>query len=115
MRSVGLASASPPLVPGLPRSLTFRLEREPGSWIVEAVATLPEFRRMGLNDRLLAEVLERGRQRGATVAEVSVLIGNVPAQRSYEKAGYQVVAEACHPEFEALYKCPGLRLLRRSL
>ena len=92
-----------------------QLEREPGSWIVEAVATLPEFRRMGLNDRLLAGVLERGRQRGATTAEVSVLIGNEPAQRSYEKAGFTVVAEARHPEFEALYECPGIRLLRRPV
>jgi len=39
-----------------------------GAWIVEHVATLPEFRRQGLVDRLLAAVLEKGRARGATVA-----------------------------------------------
>lgn len=90
-------------------------EHAPGAWIVENVATPPEFRRRGLVDRLLAEILERGRMTGASVAEVGVLIGNDPAQRAYEKAGFVVVDEKRHPEFEAVYKCPGIRLLRRPL
>jgi ribosomal protein S18 acetylase RimI-like enzyme len=44
-------------------------EHPPGAWIVENVATLPEFRRRGLVDRLMGEILERGRERGATVAD----------------------------------------------
>jgi len=91
------------------------IERAEGAWIVENVATLPELRRRGLVDHLLSEILERGRRRGAAVAEIGVFIGNDPAQRAYEKAGFVVVGEKCHPDFEAVYKCPGARLLRRSL
>ncbi len=87
----------------------------PGAWIVEHVATLPEFRRQGLVDRLLAAVLERGRARGATVADVGVLIGNDRAQRAYEKAGFRVIGEKLNAEFEAAYKCPGIRELSQPL
>ena len=87
----------------------------PGAWITENVATKPEFRRRGLVDRLLEEQIERGRDRGASVGEIGVFIGNDNAQRAYEKAGYQVVEERVHPDFEAVYKCPGVRQLRRDL
>ena len=90
-------------------------EHAEGAWIVENVATLPEFRRRGLTDRLLAEILDRGRRRGATTADVGVLIGNDPAQRAYEKAGFEVIGEKRHPEFEAVYKSPGIRSLTQAL
>jgi translation initiation factor 4G len=90
-------------------------EHVEGAWIVENVATLPEFRRRGLTDRLLAEILDKGRRRGATTADVGVLIGNDPAQRAYEKAGFEVIGEKRHPEFEAVYKCPGIRSLTQAL
>jgi hypothetical protein len=59
--------------------------------------------------------MERGRKRGATVSDIGVFIGNDSAQKAYEKAGYVVVAEKTHPEFEAVYGTPGVRSLRRSL
>ncbi len=90
-------------------------EHTPGAWIVENVATLPEFRRRGLVDRLVEEMLERGRRRGATVADISVFIGNDSAQRAYEKCGFAVIAERHDPEFESVYQTPGTRTLRRSL
>jgi ribosomal protein S18 acetylase RimI-like enzyme len=90
-------------------------EHAPGVWIVENVATLPEYRRRGLVDRLLVEIIDKGRDRGATVADIGVLIGNDPAQRAYEKAGFEVTGEKRHPEFEAVYKCPGIRALSRML
>jgi ribosomal protein S18 acetylase RimI-like enzyme len=90
-------------------------EHVAGAWIVEHVATLPEFRRQGLVDRLLASILEQGRSRGATVADIGVLIGNDRAQRAYEKAGFRVTGEKLHPEFEAAYRCPGIRSLSRAL
>jgi translation initiation factor 4G len=90
-------------------------EHAPGSWITENVATKPEFRRRGLVDRLLAEMMDRGRAKGATIGDVGVFIGNDNAQRAYEKVGYEVVEEKTHPGFEAVYKCPGVRQLRREL
>ena len=90
-------------------------EHVPGAWIIEDVATRPEFRRRGLVDALMQEIMERGRKRGATVSDIGVFIGNDSAQKAYEKAGYVVVEEKTHPEFEVVYKTPGVRTLRRSL
>jgi ribosomal protein S18 acetylase RimI-like enzyme len=88
---------------------------EAGAWVVENVACKPEFRRRGLVERLLNEMLERGRKRGAKTADIGVLIGNDPAQRLYEKVGFRVVAEKRDAEFEAAYGCPGAYGMRRSL
>ena len=87
----------------------------PGAWIIECVAAVPAHRRQGLIARLLAEVLAMGKQRGATTAEVTVYIGNDAAQRAYEGAGFEVVSEQRHPDFEAVFGFPGMRLLRRSI
>jgi translation initiation factor 4G len=91
------------------------IEHEPGAWVVEWVATAPGFRRRGLVDRLLSEMLEIGRRKGTSVAQIGVLIDNDAAQRAYEKAGFVVVDERRHPEFEAAYGSPGARLLRRVI
>ena len=90
-------------------------EHAPGAWIVENVATRAEYRRRGLIDALLPAILERGRQRGATDADIGVMIGNDPAQRAYEKAGFHVTGEKRHPDFERVWGCPGLRALTRPL
>jgi translation initiation factor 4G len=106
------------IIEGWKRAGTIQLvetKHAPGSWITENVATTPKFRRRGLVDKLLAEMMERGRSRGATIADIGVFIGNDNAQRAYEKAGYEVVEEKLHPDFEAVYKCPGVRQLRREL
>jgi len=103
---------------GMKRALTVlnvAPEHVPGAWIIEDVATRPEFRRRGLVDALMQEIMERGRQRGATLSDIGVFIGNDSAQKAYEKVGYAVVGEKCHPEFEAVYKTPGVRALRRAL
>lgn len=91
------------------------IEHEAGVWIVEWVATAAEFRRRGLVDQLMAEMMDIGRSKGATTSDIGVFIGNDPAQRAYEKAGFTVVGEKRSPEFEAVYGCPGGRLLRRSI
>jgi ribosomal protein S18 acetylase RimI-like enzyme len=79
------------------------------------VATLPEFRRRGLVDRLMEAMLERAVARGAKVADISVFIGNDPAQRAYEKEGFRFVSEKRNAEIERTWGSPGLRLLRREL
>jgi ribosomal protein S18 acetylase RimI-like enzyme len=91
------------------------MEHEAGAWVVEHVATRPEFRRRGLVERLVHEMIDRGRERGATTADIGVLIGNDPAQRAYEKCGFAEVEEKRDAAFEAAYGSPGARLLRRGL
>lgn len=90
-------------------------EHPPGAWIVENVATLPEFRRRGLVDRLMDAMLERAVARGARLADIAVFIGNDPAQLAYEKAGFAAVSEKRNAEIERTWGSPGLRLLRREL
>ncbi len=90
-------------------------EHVPGAWIVENVATLPDFRRRGLCDLLMEAILERGRTAGASTADISVFIGNDGAQRAYEKCGFETVAEKLDAEFESVYKTPGVRTLRRTI
>ena len=91
------------------------MEHEPGAWVVEHVGTKPEFRRRGLVERLVHATLERGRERGATTADIGVLMGNDPAQRAYEKCGFRVVEEKLAPEFEAVYGSAGARMMRRAV
>jgi ribosomal protein S18 acetylase RimI-like enzyme len=86
-----------------------------GAWIIDSVATLPEYRRKGLVDRLLAAILEKGRQEGFQMAQISIYIGNIAAQRAYEKHGFKIVDEKRHPDFEAEIGSPGMALMLRNL
>jgi ribosomal protein S18 acetylase RimI-like enzyme len=95
--------------------LTCVPEQRPGTWIVEWVATRPEFRRRGLVDTLLEAILAAGRAEGHRTAQVSVLIGNAPAEAAYRKAGFTLERERRHPAFEAAMGCPGIAQLRRPL
>jgi translation initiation factor 4G len=84
-----------------------------GAWVIESVATIPEYRRRGLADSLMAEILEIGRARGHRIAQLTILIGNVAAQCAYEKAGFTVRDEKRHPDFEAALDAPGfMRMVR---
>jgi len=91
------------------------LQHAPGAWVIENVATRPEFRRRGLVHQLVSAMLARGSERGARTADIGVLLGNDPAQRAYEKCGFEVVDEVRNAEFEAAYGSAGARMLRRAL
>ncbi len=90
-------------------------DEPPGSWIVENVATLAAYRRRGLINDLLRHVVEQGRASGHRLGQVSVLIGNTSAQCAYERAGFAVVDEKRHADFQAALGCPGVRRLQRAL
>lgn len=91
------------------------VKRSPEAWVVEHVATRPEFRRRGLVRRLIEDMLDRGRARAGTTAAIGVMIGNDPAQRAYENAGFEVTDESRDAEFEAVYGSPGIRMLQRAI
>jgi translation initiation factor 4G len=90
-------------------------ENAEDAWIIDSVATLPEYRRKGLVDRLLVAILEKGRQEGFKKAQISIYIGNRPAQCAYEKHGFKIVDEKRHPDFEAEIGCPGMALMLKNL
>ena len=96
-------------------TLTCMPDETEGAWIIENVATLPEFRRRGLINMLLEEILEMGRRADYRLAQTACMIGNTAVQRAYEKVGFQVVDEKRHPDFEAALGCPGIRRLLRDL
>lgn len=86
-----------------------------GVWVVENVAAFPEYRGRGLVNRLLEEVLEEGRSRGHTLAQINIMTGNTPARRAYEKVGFQVDREYSDPSFEDFFGWPGMTSLLLSL
>jgi len=86
-----------------------------GAWIVESVAARPEHRRKGVVNRLLDDVLNRGRESGYNRAQIGVLINNTPARRAYEKSGFTFVDEKRDPTFEATFGTPGITKLLRDL
>jgi ribosomal protein S18 acetylase RimI-like enzyme len=79
-----------------------------GAWVIDSVATLPEFRRNGIVDRLLDDILERGRRKGFRKAQISIYIGNTPAQRAYEKHGFRILDSWYDKYFEKEIGCPGM-------
>jgi GNAT superfamily N-acetyltransferase len=84
-------------------------------WGVENVAVLPEYRGAGLTDRLFEHVLEEGRSMGFSRAQILCLIGNEPAQRAWERNGFQLRTERRNEAFEALFGCPGGKLFAQDL
>jgi ribosomal protein S18 acetylase RimI-like enzyme len=86
-----------------------------GAWVIDSVATLPEFRRQGIASRLLEEILERGRQKGFRQAQINMYIGNTAAQSAYEKHGFSVLEVKRDPSFEQEMGCPGMMSLVREL
>ena len=82
-----------------------------GAWVIDSVATLPAFRRKGIVDRLLDNVIDLGREKGYRQAQISIYIGNTPAQRAYEKHGFRLIDEWPDPYFEKEIGSPGMARL----
>ena len=90
-------------------------EYMPGAWVLEHVATRPEYRRTGVLNALLDAILDLRREKGFKLAQVSSYIGNTPAQNAYMKAGFKYFDEKRHPDFEALIGCPGIKRYLRDI
>ncbi|MBI5586315.1 MAG: GNAT family N-acetyltransferase [Deltaproteobacteria bacterium] len=87
----------------------------PGAWVIDSVATLPAFRRKGIVDRLLDHILASGRKKGYRRAQISIYLGNTPAQRAYEKHGFRLLDEWPDPYFAKEIGSPGMARLIRDL
>jgi ribosomal protein S18 acetylase RimI-like enzyme len=86
-----------------------------GVWVIESVATLPEFRRKGMADTLLDEAIELGRSKGFRRAQINMYIGNEPALRAYQKHGFRILDEKRDAYFESAIGSPGMARLVRDL
>ena len=86
-----------------------------GEWLIEHVATLPEYRGRGLVQALIGHALAAGKAAGFARASISFLIGNEVAERAYAKAGFVFAEEKRDPEFEALTGAPGFRRFVRAI
>lgn len=62
-----------------------------GELQINDVAVLPEARRRGFARRLLADLLERARGRGASVATLEVRPSNAAARALYDALGFALV------------------------
>ncbi len=90
-------------------------EEVEGAWMIDSVATLSEFRRQGMVDTLLDVMLDKGRRHGFRHAQINMYIGNLPAQRAYEKKGFRVLDEKRSADFEREIGSPGMARLVRDL
>jgi ribosomal protein S18 acetylase RimI-like enzyme len=95
--------------------MTCVADTAPGVWVVEWVAALPAARGRGVANALLLEILERGRCAGYDKAQIAHLLGNTPAQRAYERVGFETVDEKRHPDFEAVFGSPGIARMMLDL
>jgi len=86
-----------------------------GAWVIDSVAVLPEYRRLGLARRLLGSIIEEGSSGGYKMAQVSMYIDNSPAQTLYEAMGFTAISEKRCPDFEAEIGSPGMLTLVREI
>ncbi|ELR13918.1 acetyltransferase, GNAT superfamily protein [Acanthamoeba castellanii str. Neff] len=81
-------------------------------WVVEFVATKPEFRRQGVNNLLMQAALAKGRQLGYTKAQITVLSDNTAAIKAYEKVGFSEYNTITSPAFLQAANSPGVMNMR---
>jgi ribosomal protein S18 acetylase RimI-like enzyme len=84
-------------------------------WLIEHVATVPEYRSRGLVQALIDHALAAGQAAGFEHASISFLIGNEAAERCYAKAGFAFAEEKRDPAFEAITGAPGFRRFARAI
>lgn len=78
------------------------------NWVLEYIATKTDYRSSGVTKVLLNDLLECGREAGATSAQVAYFIGNEAAKKSYRKLGFKEVNKIVDSEFESQYGVPGV-------
>lgn len=114
--AVGLdAPAQAAVFEGIAPFLTCLMPPIGTPWIIEWVATLAPYRRRGLVDLLLREMLEEGRRRRRGRGQIMVIEGNVTAQRAYERVGFVMHEARYTAAFEELLGARGLHRLSQRL
>lgn len=86
-----------------------------GAWVIDRGATKPEFRRQGAASQLVEQVIAEGRDQGFGKVQVNVYLGNEPAIKMYEKAGFTIVEEKPDEFFEKIIGAPGMVSLAKDI
>ena len=86
-----------------------------GAWVIDSVATLPQYRKRGIAETLLEHVLHEGKERGYHIAQINMYIGNEPALSLYKKMGFDVIEEKREDYFERTIGSPGMLSLARPI
>jgi len=84
-------------------------------FIIESVATRPDYRRRGLVSALIDEILGKATRRGCRLAQITTYLGNEAATSAYQKAGFRVLDEKRCPELQKILGVPGFIRLTRKL
>jgi ribosomal protein S18 acetylase RimI-like enzyme len=84
-------------------------------YVIENVATKPEYRRRGYAVILLDVILHDAFDRDCTLAQITTYMGNDAALLVYEKAGFKVLDEKRCTDLEKLLGVPGFIRLTREL
>jgi ribosomal protein S18 acetylase RimI-like enzyme len=90
-------------------------EDQADAWVIDSVATMPEFRGRGIAENLLLKILDEGRIQGHSVSQVNMYIGNKPALNLYKKMGFEITGEVRDKYFEKMIGSPGMLSLARPL
>lgn len=85
------------------------------AWVIDSVATKPEYRDRGVAQRLLQTVMAEGKKLGYPMVQVNMYIGNEPALRLYQKLGFAITEEVQDPYFEKKVGAPGMLSLARKV
>jgi ribosomal protein S18 acetylase RimI-like enzyme len=85
------------------------------AWVIDSVATIPEYRARGVAKQLLDAVMDEGRKQGYSLAQIVMYAGNEPAMHLYKKMGFTVIEETRDTFFEEKICSPGMLSLSRAL
>jgi ribosomal protein S18 acetylase RimI-like enzyme len=96
------------LVPCMPKVID-------GAWMLDRGATKEEARRQGAASQLTEAVIAEAGEKGFSKVQVNVYIGNEPALKMYEKAGFAVSEEKVDEFFEKMIGAPGMVSLTKDI
>ena len=86
-----------------------------GAWVIDRGATKEEARRQGVASLLVESVIGEAGEKGFSKVQVNVYIGNDPAIKLYEKAGFAIAEEKPDEFFEKIIGAPGMVSLVKDI
>ncbi len=79
------------------------------AWVVEWVATKPEFRQQGITNSLLKTIVSKGiAENDCDVVQIAVAKGNTPAINAYKNIGFRYYDDKSSEQFESVFGYAGI-------